>query len=155
VAGLAVSRRVCSLLEPDFSEAGVDLVCVGQDLALVADPEQFEQVLVNLLLNSLRASPTGTRVTVTLARDGGHGRLTVTDRGTGIDPGLREDIFKPYVTGRSDGHGLGLAIVKRIVESHGWTVELDSPADPQGNGTTATISRIALAEEGNNREEAE
>lgn len=156
VAGLALSRRVCSLLEPDFSEAEVALACEGQELQLMTDPEQFEQVLVNLLLNSLRASPTGTRVTVTLKREGSHGRLTVADQGAGIDPGLRKDIFKPYVTGRSDGHGLGLAIVKRIIESHGWSIELDSPAEPQGNGgTTVTISRMALADEGHKREEAE
>ncbi len=145
MAALTLIRRICGLLDPDFSGAGVALVCDGEEVYLHADPEQFEQLLVNLLLNSLQASPRGSKVTVMIKRQAGAGILSVLDEGSGIDPTLRDDLFKPYVTGRNHGHGLGLAIVRRIVESHGWTIALRSPTDAaRPGGTLVTIGDMAL-----------
>ena len=119
-----------------FSAAGVELKQEGADLSILADADQLEQILVNLLLNSLQASRSGGRVTIITATDGDGCRLAVRDTGSGVDPALLDDIFKPYVTGRSDGHGLGLAIVRRIVEDHGWSVGLRSPLESRENGGT-------------------
>ena len=104
-------------------------------------PAMVEQVLVNLLLNALQASEAGTRVTLRLDVQGSKATLAVEDRGRGIPAGLLPDVFKPYVSGRADGHGLGLAIVKRIVDQHGWSIELCSEV---AGGTRVTISNLAV-----------
>ncbi|MEZ4387035.1 MAG: ATP-binding protein [Candidatus Krumholzibacteriia bacterium] len=146
VALLGLVRRVCGLLAADFAAAGVALTCRGDDVGCLADPEQAEQILVNLLLNSLQASAAGTEVTVRIERVGDRlVRLEVRDQGEGVAPELRTDLFKPYVTGRSDGHGLGLAIVKRMVEDHGWSIGVQSPSPADGDGgTSMTIDGITM-----------
>lgn len=137
-----VAARVGEILQPDFDRAGVKLVLDCPPLPILADEEMLRQVLVNLLLNSLRASAAGTAVAVRLERQGASAALTVADQGSGIPPELLPHIGKPYVTGRSGGHGLGLAIVKRLVEEHGWRL---SVASQVGQGTVVTISGIRLS----------
>jgi len=137
-----VVAKVGEVLQPDFDRAGVGLALDCPSLSVVADEEMLQQVLVNLLLNSLRASAAGTTVTVRLVRHGALATLTVADQGAGIPPKLLPNICKPYVTGRADGHGLGLAIVKRLVEEHGWRI---SVASQIGQGTSVTISGIRLS----------
>ena len=102
----------------------------------------LQQLLVNLLLNSLHASSPGGGVTVRMARKGKTAVLTVEDEGSGVSPELLPNIFQPYVSGNARGHGLGLAIVKRFVEEHGWNITVDSQP---GRGMAITISGMALS----------
>jgi signal transduction histidine kinase len=129
--------RVVATMKPDFDEAGVNLEVSAEDLRIRCDPGMLEQVLANLLLNSLQASPSGSGTRVRLFGLGRRWTLAVEDEGRGIPSPLLPEIFKPYVTGRPDGHGLGLAIVKRIVDQHGWSIEVDSVPD---RGTTFTLT---------------
>ena len=145
VSASEIFKRVTSALQPDFDAAGVRLVLPAAELRFECDPAMFEQILINLLLNSLQASPSGTTTTVRLARDGAIATLIVSDQGRGIPPELAADIFKPYVTGRVDGHGLGLAIVKRIVEHHGWAIAVSSEV---GQGATVSIAGIRVVDHG-------
>ncbi len=132
-----------TLLSSEFETAGLDL-SVDEGMPCVrADQDLLKQLLVNLLLNSLSASEAGGRVELAAKQTGGAIRLTVTDQGKGIDPAIRDDVLKPYVTGRPDGHGLGLSIVKRIVDEHGWSLELNSEL---GKGTQVTISGLMPCE---------
>jgi signal transduction histidine kinase len=135
-------RDVAAALESDFLAAGVRLEVHGEPVAVRCDREMLGQVLVNLLLNSLQASPAETTVTVRLERQKATALIAVEDQGRGIPPGIRADIFKPYVTGRPAGHGLGLTIVQRIADQHGWTI---SVAGEPGQGTRVTIAGIPLA----------
>jgi signal transduction histidine kinase len=134
-----VVTKVAEVLKPDFDSAGVSLGVDCPPVKVLADAEMLSQVLVNLLLNSLRASSAGTTVTVRVASQGKSADLTVQDQGSGIEPELLPHIFKPYVSGRSEGHGLGLAVVKRFVEEQGWSIEIASQLQ---RGTTVTISGI-------------
>jgi two-component system, NtrC family, sensor histidine kinase HydH len=142
VAAAEVLGRVGSALRPDFDEAGVKLELAAGDLKIRCDPGMLEQILVNLLLNSLQASPAGTTTSVRLERHGQLANLTVADQGRGIAPHLLPELFKPYVSDRPDGHGLGLAIVKRIAEQHGWAIAVKS--EP-GRGAAFTLSGIRVA----------
>jgi len=137
-------REVAEIMGPDFESTGVVLDAELPAAAILADESMLRQILVNLLLNSLHASPAGTTVRVGMQRQGRRWQLSVADQGTGIPPELLPNIFKPYVSGSSSGHGLGLAIVKRMVESHGWRIQA---ASSPGRGTTMTISGIRNAEE--------
>jgi nitrogen fixation/metabolism regulation signal transduction histidine kinase len=89
------------------------------------DRQMLRRVIINLVRNAMqaitRAGGSG-RVVVRLGTDEGELVLDVEDSGPGIPDDLREAIFDPYVTTRTDGTGLGLAIVKKIVVEHGGTI---------------------------------
>jgi len=136
-----LAARIAEILQPEFDAAAVTLEVNCPLMTIVADEDMLRQVLVNLLLNSLQASPEGSRVEVRMERHGARATLVVADQGCGIPPELLPDIFKPYVAGNPDGHGLGLAIVKRFVEDHGWTIKADSQLN---RGTVITVSGIML-----------
>ena len=104
---------------------------------LQADAELLERVIFNLINNALQASPEGATVTVkTLA---GHDtvELAVIDRGSGVKPEHREQIFNPFFTTKHSGVGLGLAITAKIVDEHGGRISLKS--EP-GRGSTFVVS---------------
>jgi nitrogen fixation/metabolism regulation signal transduction histidine kinase len=89
------------------------------------DRQMLRRVVINLVRNAMqaiaRAGGSG-RVVVRLGTDGGDLVLDVEDSGPGIPEDMRDAIFDPYVTTRTDGTGLGLAIVKKIVVEHGGTI---------------------------------
>ncbi len=113
------------------------------------DVDQLRQIFVNLLGNAIDASPEGAPLTITTApvqpksvgaggdhTTGGtvpHARVTITDRGEGMDERTRARVFEPFFTTKKRGTGLGLAIVKKIVEQHGGTVSFESTP---GQGTS-------------------
>ena len=108
---------------------------------IAADPEQFEQMVVNLLTNACDASPEGALIDVVAEVDRSHPnrlRLEVIDHGAGIAPEHVNTVFDPYFTTkkRGEGTGLGLAIVAHIVHLHRGEVTLVSAL---GDGTTATV----------------
>ena len=105
---------------------------------LYADPQQLQQVLVNLCLNSVDAMPGGGKLTVGARRDGpDHVTVTVADTGFGIDVDSLSKIFQPFFTAKKRrGLGLGLPICDRIVKGHGGTIEVESRV---GGGTTFRI----------------
>jgi PAS domain S-box-containing protein len=91
------------------------------------DPGEFEQVLLNLVLNAGDAMPRGGRVTVALSEDAGGGALlSVTDTGAGMDPQTAARVFEPFFTTKSGGTGLGLATVRDIVRGSGGSVDVES-----------------------------
>jgi nitrogen fixation/metabolism regulation signal transduction histidine kinase len=90
------------------------------------DRQMLRRVVINLVRNAMqaigRAGGSG-RVLVRLGTDAGDLVLDVEDSGPGIPDDLREAVFDPYVTTRTDGTGLGLAIVKKIVVEHGGSIQ--------------------------------
>lgn len=135
-------EKIFRILQPEFESAGMTLEMECPPQLIDADEDMLQQILVNLLLNSLQASSPGSAITIRTKPHGDVGSIIVEDHGCGIPKELLPDIFKPYVTGRSSGHGLGLAIVKRFSEDHGWTVQAES--EP-GQGTIVKISGIVLS----------
>ena len=94
--------------------------------AIPLDAELMERVFYNLLLNAAQASAPGGTVTVRTRVVDGTAEVAVVDRGSGIDPKLRDTIFNPFVTGKPHGVGLGLAIVAKIVDEHGGKIAVES-----------------------------
>jgi signal transduction histidine kinase len=106
--------------------------------AVLADPSQLEQVVLNLCLNAVQAMSAGSgRLTVRSRAGEGHVAIEVADTGPGIPADLRGSIFKPFFTTKREGNGLGLAISARIVAEHGGHIGYRCP--PEG-GTTFTIT---------------
>jgi two-component system sensor histidine kinase HydH len=117
------------------------------DVMIDADMENIHQVMLNLLLNAVQASPDGSPVLVKLARDAASGQvlLTIVDSGSGLSEADRSQVFEPFFSTKSTGTGLGLAIAKAIVEKHGGTISLQNA--PQG-GAVATVKLPSKEEVG-------
>jgi signal transduction histidine kinase len=120
-----------------------------------ADPDQLKQIALNLILNAIEASPSGTRVRVVVA-SGHHPTgaplvlIDVHDEGPGIPAGELEHIFLPFYTTKDSGTGLGLALVHQMVVDHGGEITVDSAP---GRGTVFRVSLPAaeLARTGTDR----
>ncbi len=90
------------------------------------DPEQLKQVLLNLVLNAVEASPAGAEVHIVAAAQGGRVSISVVDEGRGIPPTHKDKIFEPFFTTREKGSGLGLAIAANMVQQLGGTVSAEN-----------------------------
>jgi two-component system sensor histidine kinase KdpD len=136
---------------PTTVDVPPDLPPVFVDYALI------HQVLVNLLENVAKHTPSGTRIAVTARRDGSEVHVSVSDAGPGILHSEREAVFQRFYRleeseGRRGGTGLGLAICKGFIEAHGghiWVAETVQP------GTTITFSIPLTAEEEERGEEVD
>ena len=96
------------------------------------DPNQINQVLLNLLLNAIQAMDKPGTIHATVRRDGDNALVTVADEGKGIAPENLANIFRPFFTTKGHGTGLGLSLARRIVEAHGGTIRVRSEV---GKGT--------------------
>jgi signal transduction histidine kinase len=156
---------VAALLQQAADDVRPFVELRGQTLDLEVAPDVGEadlegpkvrDSLNHLLLNAIKFTPDGGRITLSGDRPaaGGNGaaavRIRVTDTGSGIEPASLDNLFQPFFTGRdvshhSSGHfehgrrglGLGLSVVKAFVEMHGGTVRVDTEV---GRGTTFTIT---------------
>jgi signal transduction histidine kinase len=90
------------------------------------DPNQINQVLLNLLLNAIQAMGKPGSIHVSLRRDNEDALITVADEGKGILPENLSNIFRPFFTTKGHGTGLGLSLARRIVETHGGTIRVRS-----------------------------
>ena len=151
-------ESLTTLLSPVAGKRKVRIVpVVGPDVPLLAtDPGKLQQVLYNLLSNAIKFSPEGGRVELSAAReDEGHVRLSVADRGPGIDPEHHALIFEKFrqidagVTRRHTGTGLGLTISRELAGLLGGRLEVDSAL-----GRGATFSLVVPLEPHSKKDEA-
>jgi len=120
----------------------------GPESALIfADAAQIRQVVWNLVRNAIQASTAGDEVLVRVSSGEGERVLEVRDRGQGISPEARERLFDAFFTTRSQGMGIGLAVVKRILDDHGFGIEVESVAE-QGTvfRVRMPVDEVAVAE---------
>ena len=110
-----------------------------------ADRDMLRQILHNLLVNAARALGPGGRIRLETRTCADRTCiLELHDDGEGIPPEDMEKIFEPYYTRTPGGTGLGLAIVRRLVEAHGWRIEIDSQP---GAGTLVRIVGVEVIDE--------
>jgi PAS domain S-box-containing protein len=130
-----VVRRTTDDLLSVFAKAGVELHVDYGTLGPVwidADATRIAQVVGNLLQNSVKFTPTGGSVAVSVAGEEGRAEVRVRDDGIGMDPATVERMFEPFAQADQSlartqgGLGLGLALVKGVIELHGGTVEARS-----------------------------
>lgn len=110
----------------------------AEAIILTADEAKFRQVVLNLLLNALAASPPESEIHLCadLQKVGGLINFSIKDHGAGMTPEVLHKAQQPFFTTKENGTGLGLPISKRIVEQFGWMMNLES--EP-GRGTRVTI----------------
>lgn len=145
-----VAREVCQFFEAKAQQQGVTLGVVMDSVpAVLGDSERLRQVLVNLVANGLKFTPSGGKVWIGADSFRENGKrwieVTVGDTGRGMDDSDRARLFQPFSQGRNVGQGvtghkgtgLGLYIVKSIVDQHGGRVEAKSAP---GQGTKIVFS---------------
>jgi signal transduction histidine kinase len=111
---------------------------------LLVNPDQIEQVFLNLLLNALDAMPEGGDLRVTMRRQAQEVVVQVEDTGRGIDPEVLDRVFDPFFTTKplGKGTGLGLSICYGTVRDHGGSITIKST---KGSGTMFTV-RLPIAQ---------
>ena len=101
-----------------------------------ADPQQIHQVLINLILNAMDATPNEGKITISTKLDGAYIKIKIADMGKGMPPEIIERIFDPFFTTKPTGTGLGLSIAHKIVHDHGGEINVLSE---EGKGTTFEV----------------
>jgi two-component system, cell cycle sensor histidine kinase and response regulator CckA len=133
-------QKTLDLVQPRAGKSKIEAFAKleGELPQIHADPQQLQQVLLNLSLNAVDAMPKGGMLTIA-AKQESPSRLTITvaDTGIGIEPDVLPRIFQPFFTSKKRrGLGLGLPICDRIVKAHGGRIEVNSIP---GEGTRFTI----------------
>jgi PAS domain S-box-containing protein len=133
-------QKTLDLVQPRAGKSQIEAYAKfdGELPQIHADPQQLQQVLLNLTLNAVDAMPKGGTLTVAARQDSPDGlTITVADTGIGIEPDVLPRIFQPFFTSKKRrGLGLGLPICDRIVKAHGGTIQVESVS---GKGTTFTL----------------
>ncbi|MCC6393397.1 MAG: sensor histidine kinase [Bryobacterales bacterium] len=106
------------------------------------DPEQLEQVLLNLMINAIEASPDGGVVTLSAKSDDSKITIGVMDRGHGVAPAHIDRLFDPFFTTKEHGTGLGLPVAHQIMRQMGGSLLAETNA---GEGMTFSVVLPAKA----------
>ncbi len=117
---------------------------IHPDLNMDGDETRLTQVLVNLLHNASKFTPTGENICVSAQAHGEWMELRVVDSGPGIQEAMKDKVFEPFVCGDRTGEsvGLGLALAKQIVELHQGSIEVKNSEKTHG---AEFIIRLPLA----------
>ena len=132
---------------------GLELAVRGSLRSIHGDPARLQQVVSNLLNNSIKFTPRGGNISVRLEAVDGTAQLTVRDTGLGLSAEMLPHLFDRFVqadnamTRSHGGLGLGLAIVRHIVNVHGGEVCAESPGERKGATFTVTLPLAAQNED--------
>jgi signal transduction histidine kinase len=134
------------MLQPraEKGEVKLDQEMLDAPTSIVADRRAFKQIVLNLIGNAVKFTPSGGTVTVRLSSSGDDVLMQVIDTGVGISAENLEKLGTPFFRvennphqASTDGTGLGVALTKSLIELHGWRLGF---ASELGRGTTATIT---------------
>ena len=139
----ALLEKIYLLVKDECERRGVrsELTVDGTDLTVIWDPNKLEQVLLNVIKNSLEAMETRGNLLIDATSSGGKVEINVRDDGCGIPKKHMDKIMKCFFTTKSYGTGLGLCLSKKYIDEHqGSSFSLESE---EGKGTTVKISLSA------------
>lgn len=135
-----IIRETRPLLETELSKRKIELTTDLDTLPpIMADPQDLEQVVLNLSMNAIQAIGSKGRIDINTKQSGNRILLSIADNGPGIPEAIRSRIFDPFYTTKpvGEGTGLGLSICSGIIGDLGGTIDIDSQL---GKGTTIRVS---------------
>ncbi|MEK3686437.1 HAMP domain-containing sensor histidine kinase [Paenibacillus sp. FSL R10-2736] len=136
-------RTIVVTCEPQWSARSIVIdLELPEAVHIIGDEDQLKQVWMNLLSNSIKFTPEGGKIRISLDSSAAEVSVTISDNGIGISPEEAGAIFQRFYkadksrSGNNNGNGLGLAIVKKIVSLHQGSIEVDGAP---GGGTTMIV----------------
>jgi heavy metal sensor kinase len=139
----SMAQSLIEQLEPVAASKNLTLSCqCNSDVFVNGDEGWIERIILNLVDNAIKFTPSGGRVEVRVSQNNGHRIIEVTDTGIGIEPEALPHIFErfyradPSRSNRADGAGLGLSLVKWATDQHHASIEVDSTP---GHGSTFRV----------------
>jgi two-component system NtrC family sensor kinase len=136
-----IVNSVASLVRKQFSFKNITIEeNLADNLPIVRlDRDQFQQVVVNILINAMEAIERDGKIRVETSHDESRRtiELKITDTGHGIPEDVRLKLFDPFFTTKDTGTGLGLSISHGVIQRHGGDITFESEV---GRGTTFTIT---------------
>ena len=122
-----------ALLGPEIRKKNLQVrtVVEPRNLMLSCHEGQLRQLLVNVLLNAIQASPAKGTIEIHASADESRIRIEIADQGPGLSEEAKRRIFDPFFSEKPDGTGLGMAISKRIVQSHDGRIQAQN-LEPKG-----------------------
>jgi two-component system NtrC family sensor kinase len=131
-----------SFLKQNFQKKNIksEVIFKNDTTKAKFDSIQLTQILFNLIINALHASPENSLIKIIIENDSHNLFLTIEDQGTGIPDTIKSKIFEPFFTTKTvkEGSGLGLSVVHGIVKTHKGNITLTN------NFPTGTIFKISL-----------
>ena len=125
------------LVESQISSSRVEVkLDLATETTILIDEASIRSALVNILLNSIQAMPTGGILAITSRNSDDQFLLTIADTGSGMTIEQAEKVFEPFYTTKSAGLGLGMPFAKRIIEQHHGSIQVRSHP---GEGTAVEI----------------
>lgn len=136
-----VITNVLNLLNAEFKNKKINVSTHinPQDLIVFSDKDLLEQVIINLILNSIEALITIENAQIIInaySNENNKNIIEITDNGRGIDPEIIDKIFIPFYTTKENGSGIGLSLSRQILKQQGGNITVRSE---KGKGTTMTI----------------
>jgi signal transduction histidine kinase/ActR/RegA family two-component response regulator len=142
--------EACQAVRPEMDRKGIHLDCDVDSPAIVSgDARRLQQVLLNLLSNAIRFTPTGGTIAVRSTSGPNEVSLIISDSGAGIDSGFLPHVFEPFrqqpgaLPRDQTTFGLGLALSRIIVVGHGGRVTAFSEGPGRGSVFTVTLPTLA------------
>ncbi|KAF2333261.1 sensor histidine kinase [Flavobacterium daemonense] len=131
------------IMEPMFKKENIEIVnSISRHYSITVDPQQMEQVLINLLTNSINALQKINQKQIFISAEAKENRtfIKIADNGNGIEKEIENKIFLPFFTTRNEGAGIGLTLSKNIIEAHGGYINYK-------NENEKTVFEICLIED--------
>jgi two-component system, NtrC family, sensor histidine kinase HydH len=134
-----IVEAACRLCSDQARRQGVEIVRRTEtpEAAILVDPEQVKQVLINILINAIQAQPGGGKITIEGQMEAGELVMSIQDSGSGMTMEQLDRIFDPFFTTRREGTGLGLSISYQLVKNNGGRIRATS--EP-GRGSCFQVS---------------
>lgn len=135
---LSILNRSVGAVASYAQREGLEITVMPTDLSVNVDAEKVQQVIINLVGNAIKFSPSNSCIAITVeVKDGSEALVSITDSGPGIARAHQESIFERFQQispdERHQGSGLGLSISRAIVQAHGGAIGVDSV---EGKGST-------------------
>ncbi|MBI9034323.1 MAG: HAMP domain-containing protein [Bacteroidales bacterium] len=131
-----IIRKVVELFQPELSSKNIHFELNMDKLDLLADPVQMEQVLVNVIKNSLEAIKSDGIIKI--IQNNMPMSISIVDNGSGITPEVATKLFSPFYSTKKTGQGIGLTLVREILMNHNFSFRLQT----LNNGLTEFVIRF-------------
>jgi signal transduction histidine kinase len=143
-------RETVDIIHNDAKKQNIniDLNLDAEPVLVFGDKVQIQQVLLNFIKNATvameKCEADNRNLEISLALDKGAAIVSVCDSGPGIDTGLKEKLFKPFVTTKKEGFGIGLTLCRSIIEKHKGEIWFENM--PEGGARFSFSLKVIGAE---------